>query len=386
MSERATTPSSRRRAASAPPRTARAAAAATLALLTLVTGAAPAAQAAAPAAARAAASSAVEPSGVTVVDVPYRSEIDVSPAEGWTIADCGAITAPEGIGIACEPTTLTFSAAEFDPALERQDVRVPLTTGRTTLEVVYRVGLAPPEPPTVPSRAYPTPFAQGSRVLIPLSDLGVLCTLCGAENGPTVTAVGVKPVRAGTLSVTSTHLVFAAAPDFAGDAEVTVRATDDLDQESTDATLTISLYASGPSTLLALHTVMATERDGTTAIDLSARVATRGGGAPRITGGGAARRGAVVCRPDGTAEFRSTDAPVDQFSFSVVTPDGEQATGSVTLVSGALATAPTPGLADARGETAAQTVVPARVPVEDAPEAETSPFDPLKRLLDRVDG
>jgi hypothetical protein len=386
MSERATTPSSRRRAASAPGHAARAAAAAALALLTLVTGAAHAAQAAAPDARRAAASSAAEPSGVTVVDIPYRSEIDVSPAEGWTVADCGAVTAPAGIGIACEPTTLTFSAPQFDPALERQDVRVALTTGRTTIDVVYRVGLAPPEPPTAPSRAYPTPFAQGSRVLIPLSDLGILCTLCGAENGPTVTAVGVKPARAGTLAVTSTHLVFAAAPDFTGDAEVTIRATDDLDQESTDATLTVSLYATGPSTLLALHTVVAAERDGTTAIDLSSLVATSGDGDPVITVCGAAVLGAVVCRPDGTAEFRSTGAPVDQFSFSVFTPDGEQATGSVTLVSGALATAPPPGLADASGETAAQTVVPARVPVEDAPESETSPFDPLKRLLDRVDG
>lgn len=332
------------------------------------------------------ADAAVEPSGVTVVDIPYRSDIDVSPAEGWTIADCGAVAAPAGIGIACEPTTLTFSAPDFDPGFERQDVPVTLTTGRTTLTVVYRVGLAPPEPPTVESRAYPTPAAQGSRVLIPLSDLGITCTLCGAENGPTVVTGGVSPARAGTLTVTSTHLVLAASPDFTGDAELTVRAVDDLGQESADGTLTVSLYATGPSTLVALHTVVTAERDGATPIDLAALVATSGEETPVITGCAAAVLGSVVCAADGTAEFRSTGAPVDQFSFSVVTADGEQATGSVTLVSGALATAPLPGLADARGEREAQTVVPARVPVEDAPEAETSPFDTLTALLDRADG
>ena len=94
--------------------------------------------------------------------------------------------------------------------------------------------------------------------------------------------------------------------------------------------------------------------------------------------------GAAVCRGDGTAEFRSAGAPVDQFSFTAVTKDGEQATGSVTLVSGTLATAPLPGPADSSGEREAQTVVPTRVPVEDAPEAETSPFDSLIRLLDRA--
>ncbi|PSL38520.1 hypothetical protein CLV49_2145 [Labedella gwakjiensis] len=334
----------------------------------------------------AAVDAAAEPSGITVVDIPYRSEIDVSPAEGWTIADCGAITAPEGVGITCEPTTLTFSAPEFDPEFERQDVPVTLTTGRTTLAVVYRVGLAPPEPPAIESRTYPTPFAQGSRVLIPLSDLGISCTLCGAENGPRVVAGSVEPASAGTLGVTSTHLVLAAAPDFTGDAELTVRAVDDLGQESTDATLTVSLYATGPSTLVALHTVVSAGREGSTEIDLASLVATNGEDDPVVSGCGAAVLGTVVCRGDGTAEFRSSGAPVDQFSFSVVTKDGEQATGSVTLVTGSLATAPLPGPADARGRGEAQTVVPARIPVEDAPADETSPFDSLIRLLDRADG
>jgi hypothetical protein len=328
----------------------------------------------------------IEPSGVTVVDIPYRSEIDVSPAEGWTIADCGAIGAPAGIGIACEPTTLTFSAPEFDPEAERQDVPVALTTGTTTLTVVYRVGLAPPEPPAIESKTYPAPLAQGSRVLIPLSDLGILCTLCGAEGGPRVAVDGVSPKRAGTATVTSTHLVLAASPDFVGDAELAVRAIDDLGQESPDAALTVSLYATGPSTLVALHTVVTSERDGTTEIDLAALTASSGDDTPVISTCESAVLGSVVCRGDGTAEFRSTDAPVDQFSYTVVTKDGEQATGSVTLVSGALATAPLPGPAAAKGRSEAQTVVPTRAPVEDGPEAETSPFDSLIGLLDRADG
>lgn len=380
MSEQTTTPSQRRRALAGRPLAARAILAAALLVGVLLSGAS------LPGTASAASGGPAEPSGVTVVDVPYLSEIDVSPAEGWTIADCGAVVAPAGIGITCEPTTLTFSAAAFDPEFERQDVPVALTTGTTTLTVVYRVGLAPPEPPTVESRAYPTPFAQGSRVLIPFSDLGIVCTLCGAEGGPRLIAGTVSPASAGRLSVTSTHLVMAASPDFTGDAELTVRAVDDVGQESTPATLTISLYATGPSALVAMHTVVSLDRDGTTDVDLASLVATNGDDDPVITGCGAAVLGAVVCRDDGTAEFRSSGAPVDQFSFSVATKDGEQALGSVTLVSGALATAPLPGPVDTRGSTETASVVPARVPVEDTPEAETSPFDPLIRLLDRASG
>ncbi|RUR01585.1 hypothetical protein [Labedella endophytica] len=329
---------------------------------------------------------AVEPTSITVVDVPYRSEIGVSPAEGWTIADCAGVVAPAGIGVTCEPTTLTFSAPDFDPELERQDVPVTLTTGATTLTVVYRVGLAPPESPVIESRTAPTPFAQGSRVLIPLSDLEVLCTLCGAEGGPRILAGSVSPASAGTLGVTSTHVVFAAAPDFTGDVELSVRAVDDLGQESQDAALTVSLYPTGPSTLTALHTVVTSERDGTTEIDLAALAASSGEDAPVIAGCGTAVLGTVVCRADGTAEFRSTDAPVDQFSFSVVTADGEQTSGSVTLVSGALATAPLPGPVASRGLPEAQTVVPTRVPVEDTPDTDASVFDGLIGLLDRASG
>jgi hypothetical protein len=324
-------------------------------------------------------------SGVTVVDIPYRSTADVAPAQGWTIADCGAIAAPAGIGITCEPAKLTFSAPDYDPELPRQDVPVILTTGTTTLTVVYSVGLAPPEPPTFKSNVYPVPFAQGSRILIPLSDLTVSCILCSAEGGTRVEAVGVSPRRAGTLGVTSTHLELAAAPDFTGEAELNVRVVDDLGHSSETAALTVSVYPTGPSTLLAQHTVVEAERDGTTAIDLSSLVASSDPDeTPVVTGCGAAIRGTAICAGDGTAEFRASDAPVDQFSFTVVTEDGEQAVGSVTVVVAGLADAPLPGPLSADAAPESRMIVPSRVPVEEQPAPEPSPFDDLIGLLDRA--
>jgi hypothetical protein len=326
-------------------------------------------------------------SGVTVVDVPYRSTTDVAPATGWTFADCAAIAAPPGIGIACEPEKLTFAAPEYDPELPRQDVPVVLTTGSTTLTVVYSVGLAPPEPPTLESTTYPVPFAQGTRVLIPLSDLGVVCTLCTAEGGTRIEAIGVSPRRAGDLGVTSTHLEFAAAPDFTGESELSLRLVDDLGQASETRTLTVSLYPTGPSTLLALHTVVEAERDGSTAIDLRPLVASSDSDAvPVFSACGAAVTGAAICPGDGTAEFRSSGAPVDQFSYTVLTEDGEQAVGSVTVVTAGLADAPLPGplAPDSRSES--RVIVPTRVPIEDPPRPDPSPFDALIGLLDRATG
>ncbi|RWZ53113.1 hypothetical protein ELQ90_04095 [Labedella phragmitis] len=326
-------------------------------------------------------------SGVTVVDIPYRSTADVAPAQGWTIADCGAITAPAGIGVACEPSKLTFSAPDYDPELPRQDVAVTLTTGTTTLAVVYSVGLAPPEPPALASTVYPVPFAQGSRVLVPLSDLRVACTLCSAEGETRIEAVGVSPRRAGTLGVTSTHLELAAAPDFTGEAELNVRVMDDLGHPSETATLTVSVYPTGPSTLLAQHTVVEAERDGSTTIDLASLVASSDPDeTPIVTGCGAAVRGTAVCAGEGTAEFRASDAPVDQFSFTVVTEDGEHAVGSVTVVAAGLADAPLPGPLTADAAPESRVIVPSRIPVEDPPAPEPSPFDALIGLLDRASG
>jgi hypothetical protein len=323
--------------------------------------------------------------GVTVVDIPYRSTADVAPAPGWTIADCGAIAAPTGIAITCEPSKLTFSAPDFDPELPRQDVPVTLTTGSTTLTVVYSVGLAPPEPPVLESGAYPVPFAQGSRVLIPLSDLHVACLRCSVDGGTRVEAVGVSPRRAGTLGVTPTHVELAAAPDFTGEAELSVRVVDDLGHSSETATLTVSVYPTGPSMLLAQHTVVEAERDGSTTIDLASLVASSDPDqSPIVTGCGAAVRGTAICAGDGTAEFRSSDAPVDQFSFTVVTEDGEQAVGSVTVVVTGLADAPLPGPLRAEAAPESRVIVPARIPVEDPPAPDPSPFDALIGLLDRA--
>ena len=96
--------------------------------------------------------------------------------------------------------------------------------------------------------------------------------------------------------------------------------------------------------------------------------------------------GTVVCAPDGSAVYSpGGEVALDQFSYHVVSADGEQATGSVTLVAGAPTpeTWPVPAAGDVGDDGVPSKIVP-RVPVEGEHPARDGIFAPLIGTLDRA--
>ena len=322
-------------------------------------------------------------SGPTAISVPYLGTAAIEPGEGWSITDCAGPSAATALVVACEPTKITMSSTSYDPDAGVVIVPVPLSNGRTSMTVDYSVSLAPPEPPTVAESAYGFPVAAGSTVMLPFSDLGIACAVCA--NGGAFDVVDVRPASAGTAASNGTHLVFRPSERFAGDAEIVVRYADDFGTWSSDATITVPVYA--PRSRLVATSVFVALSDAPQSIDLLPLAFRFGGGDAEISlvGCGSAVHGTVVCAPDGSAVYAPGIASADQFSYHVVSADGEHATGSVTLVADA---PPEPSLVPGsamQGDDGVPSKIIPRVPVDgDASGPRDGIFAPLIETFDRA--
>lgn len=332
----------------------------------------------------AAAESAPSASGPTDIAVPYLGTASIEPAEGWQIIDCDRPAAASPLVVACDAERIELAATTFDPDAGPTVVPVTLSNGRSTLAFDYVVTTAPPEAPSVAPTRSAAPAAAGSVVMVPISDLGVECAVC-AEGGA-LEVVGVRPEGAGTATATSTHAVFRPAAGFDGEAEIVVRFVDDYGTRSAEASYLVPVYRPGSHALVALSVFAPLAPSGATSLDLGSLAFSTDGSELRFVGCGAAVHGTVVCGPDGTAEYRpAAGAAIDQFSFQVAAADGEQATGSVTLVTDDGAR-PTSGLVAAStdgGEPVASVIVPA-VPVESTSDEREGAFAALIATLNRV--
>ncbi|MDQ2660441.1 MAG: hypothetical protein M3Y52_01050 [Actinomycetota bacterium] len=325
------------------------------------------------------------PSGPTAIGVPYLGRATIEPAAGWQIIDCAGPAATTPLVVACDPTRIELAAPNFDPAAKPVVLPVALSNGRTSMVFDYVVTTEPPAAPKVAAARSGAPVAAGSVVLVPISDLGVECAVC--VEGGSLEVAGVSPEGAGTAVATPTHVVFRPAADFAGEAELHVRFVDDFGTRSNEVSHLVPVYRAGPSALIALSVFAPFAASGATSLDLTELAFSAGGGELRFVGCGTAVHGTVVCGSDGSAEYTpSSAATVDQFSFRVVDADGEQATGSVTLVAddGSRQTSgPVPTATDGKGARAASAIVPA-IPVEQASEGREGVFVALIDTLDRV--
>ncbi|GAA1766751.1 Ig-like domain-containing protein [Agromyces humatus] len=324
-------------------------------------------------------------SSPTSLAVPYLGTATIEPAQGWRITDCAAPAAASDLVTACDEGRVTLAATRYDAEAGPVTVPVPMTNGRTSMTFEYRVTLAAPEAPTLTSRRAPGPVAAGSVLLVPISDLGVECVVC-AEGG-TLSAVAVHPAEAGSLAATPTHLVFRPARDFRGDAELVARFADDFGTRSADAKYVVPIYRPGPDPLIAQSIFTRRDADGSATIDLATLAFASGGAEVQLAGCGAAIHGSVTCAADGTARYTSSsDIAVDQFSFRVVSADGEQASGSVTVVGEASdlpQAGPVPAHRSRGGDGVATRIVP-RLPVEREQTSRGGVFAPLIGTLDRV--
>lgn len=357
------------------------------------------------------------PADPGLVSIPFGDEAEVPMAEGWSVADCAAVVPPEGVELGCEPSRLTLSVDEYDPDAGTVVMPVELRTGPTRVTVSYRVEQAPPTPPAAPELVYDHPFDSGAVALVPLSDLLVRCDGCEGV-GARLQVRGVSPEGAALARATPSHLAVQSAPGFVGDAVVSYRLRDAQDQWSETTSLTVAFTAppagaagagaAGAGPLQALAVTVPLAEQGDTVVDLGALTfagptsGADGADDPRLLGCGAPAAGTVRCSGDEavyTPPVGTDDDPapdVDQFAFHVATPDGRQATGSVTLVRagsdaaealpvGPARVAPVP---DGDRDPAVRTLVPA-LPADDgddgAPDAPVL-LAPLVSILDRLGG
>ncbi|NIJ05423.1 hypothetical protein [Frigoribacterium faeni] len=364
------------------------------------------------------------PADPGLVVIPFGDEGEVTMADGWSVADCDAVSPPEGTRLDCEPSRLTLTADEYDPDAGTVVMPVELRSGAARMTVTYRVEQAPPTPPAADELVYDHPFDSGAAALLPLADLLVRCDGCeGAGAGLQVR--GVSPEGAAVARATPSHLAVQSAPGFVGDAVVSYRLRDAEGQWSETTSLTVAFTAppagaTGAEPLRALAVTVALADEGDTVVDLgSLAFAGRSGDdadAPALLGCGVPAAGTVRCSGDEavyTPPVGTDDDPapdVDQFAFHVATPDGRQATGSVTVVRprtdaaealpvGLARVAPVPGTRDAADGDAADgdaadddaPVVRGLVPALPSDDDEGDPdapvlLAPLLSTLDRLGG
>ncbi len=321
------------------------------------------------------------------VAIPYESTMDVKPAEGWTITDCAAVLAATTLATACSADTIAFAAPDYDPEAATVRVPVAMSNGSVSTVIDYFVSLEAPEAPSFAEAVYAYPLPAGARLLLPISDLGITCIDCSDE-GPELVVAGVSPAEAGTLEVTTTHLVLNAAPDYAGDAELQLSIRDDGGQLGAVTPITVRLVPSLATAAGALHVVTAVE--GTSAeLDLLGTAAD--GEGLRVIACGAPVLATVRCSEGGSAAVTLPDGTdVDQFSFHLVDGAGDQSTGSVTLVrSGSeaaelLAADDRPRLLGAIGAEESASLVPARVPPDETGAEGAGVLTGFLGLLDRI--
>ncbi|KRE21013.1 hypothetical protein [Agromyces sp. Soil535] len=323
--------------------------------------------------------------GPTDIAVPYLGTATIEPAEGWQIVDCDGSAAASPLVVACHGDRIELAATTYDPDAGATVIPVALTNGRTAMTFDYAVTTEPPEAPTVAVTRTAAPAAAGSVVMVPISDVGIECLVCA--NGGALEVVGVRPVDAGTAVATSTHVVFRASAGFSGEAEVVVRFLDDYGTASLEASHFVPVYRPNDSALVALSVFAPLEASGATTLDLASLVFPTADSEVRFLGCGAAVHGGVVCAADGTAEYTPlAETAVDQFSFQVASSDGEQATGSVTLVAqgaGLPTAGPAPASGADDGEPVASAIVPAQ-PVERDGDEREGAFAVLIGTMDRV--
>lgn len=329
--------------------------------------------------------------GPTSVEVPFRGQVELSPAEGWSYVDCEGTRAATPLVASCTAEGLTLSAPRYDPGLGRVRVPVTIERGTTTLAVDYLATLGRPPAPTARSGALGRPVAAGQRVLLPLSDLGVACADCAT--GGRLQALGVEPATVGTLSATPTHLVLTTAPDAIGPATLSYRVVDAVGTVGETAELEV-VVVRPVSRLVALHAWREVD-EPVEEIDLTTLVASSARGDVTLLGCGTAVSGSVRCTADGRASYVAAAAlpgrdglPADQFSFHVVDADGEQATGSVTLTGPPADSGVVDGaLVRAVGGDDAELGVAVAVPPPASTElggSSAGVLDPLRALLDRT--
>lgn len=246
-----------------------------------------------------------------IVQIPYGEPVDVRASEGWSV-DCASVGALEGVEIACAPDGLTL-AAPFDADAGERLLPVTLRAGAASVEVRYRVRLAPPPGPEVATPIVDAPLPVGAQSLVPLGMLGITCGLCTDAR---VQIADVEPASA-RVGVGGAHLVV--RPAESGEIRVRVRVVDDAGQVGDAAVRLFAVDAAsrGP---VALHVrAAAPPRADALAFGDDVRVECVSASMP------------LACDANGAVTLVGAPDRAGQAVVRAIDASGRQALGSITL-------------------------------------------------------
>lgn len=319
-----------------------------------------------------------------LVVIPYLEPVEIAPAEGWRV-DCAGVGELEGIEMTCVDGKVTLTADTYDSAWGEHVLTVPLRAGSAEADVAYRVRQGPPTAPVLAASVIDAPLEVGRQTLVPLSLLGVECTLCAEDASLAV----VETTPGLVAGVSGTHLALRGS--IPGEGIVTVEITDDTGQAvSTEITVFVTpASASAVGGPTALHVTVASA-EGLSLADLA-------WGSDLTFSCPIDPVVAVTCDPDGgiaitepepgaaeSTEESAQKLPV-QFSFRVVDADGRQSIGSVTIDPDAEASADGAPVPVRWAETADLGIAVAIPPDEDEDGGdEASVLSELDRILQEV--
>lgn len=341
-----------------------------------------------------------EPPSSTVA-VPYLGEIVLPAGQGWVLV-CENVPELPGITVECTPEGLRLAAPEYDASWGAHEVTLRFVHGARTLDAAYRIELAPPAPPALLSTVWRSPVDAGGTLFVPLSGLGLNCTVCDDAE---VHMIASEPEGAAAIGSNGSHLVVRPRADATGMIVVTFAVVDDFGQPGI-ATLGVPVRPAAASDIRALHVGLSAPAAAPSTFDANALlwafdpqllVGTR------IIACGTPLLGTVAC--DGTtilytpreptqaetaaaaAADPDADSPrvrVDQFSVRVVTASGRELDASMTLTLDPSAAEPSSPLliTTATHSTAALVLTPAPPPAEG--DAAGGLLAPLSHMLDRL--
>jgi hypothetical protein len=297
----------------------------------------------------------------TTIGLSYLGSDTRPLPDGAVVTGCPKGDAPDLVNLTCDDGEITFTATDYDRGLGTQKVEVAYTVGGAAKSTAYRVSLEGPELTVPATNPYRYPLPQGTPTTVPYTTFRYTCQACRSAS-PQFRSASVRPTRAGTARFGGTGLVFTPAPDFSGRATLRYGLRDRFGQQSTRASVAVTVVKGRSHAPTMVPTAVATTTSGgvTRAVgDAMAKDLPEKKHPATLTSCGTPFHGRVDCKPDGTFVYTPEKGftGVDEFGYHVFTKStGDQAVGTVLVSVGGDAAARARVTSELTAKTAGQKI------------------------------
>lgn len=280
------------------------------------------------------------------VEIPYLRSVERRLPDGWVVTACPASESPNLVHLSCVDQRVIFTADAYLSGQRPQLVDLAFDVDGMPRSVSYSVSLAPPLLQEPLRSRYGYPLAQGAPTTIPYAELPSHCEAC-TDSGPAYSDGAVEPGTAGTVEFSGTGLLFAAAPDFSGDATLSFIVRDPVGQESDRSEITVSVVPGRSSAPIIVNDSVVTDAGAAARGDVLDNDIHEPDVRTVVESCSTPAHGTVTCDASGSYVYTPDPgfAGLDQFAYHLSTPEsGDQAVGSVVV---GVAADPTATLAQA---------------------------------------